>query len=142
MKILIIDDSELDCELLSHSLRSSFKRNTLYSNLPLTINSISTLNEGIQLLESENYDLIFLDLILEGDKEDSSFLESPLRALEEIKKTEIKIPIIIMTSYENPAVWLKAIQSGAQDYILKEDFSSHDLLKAIGHALEKFKLEE
>ena len=142
MKILIIDDCKIDCDLLSLNLQSAFETNSLYQNIPLEISSQLDLLQGIKQVKDSDFDLVFLDLIFDNLDKNVNFLEEPLSALKIFKDSTPLVPVIVMTSYENPLVCLQAIQEGAQDDILKGEYHGTSLLKSLGYALEKFKLEQ
>lgn len=90
--LLIVEDNEL----IRNSLVDAIKKNTLVENLHLS----TTLNEAFALLESENFNLIILDLNLP----DGSGLDL-LKTLKE-KKSNIKV-LVFSTNTHLKRVCLK-----------------------------------
>ena len=80
MKILIIDDCKIDCDLLSLNLQSAFETNSLYQNIPLEISSQLDLLQGIKQVKDSDFDLVFLDLIFENLDKNVNILEEPMSA--------------------------------------------------------------
>ncbi len=86
--------------------------------------AISQANDGslaIKLVEKQPFDLVLMDIRM--------LKVSGLEALEEIKRINPAIPVIIMTAYSSIDTAIEAIRKGAYDYLTKPlDF---DRLKLI-----------
>ena len=86
--------------------------------------AISQANDGslaIELVEKQPFDLVLMDIRM--------LKVSGLEALEEIKRINPAIPVIIMTAYSSIDTAIEAIRKGAYDYLTKPlDF---DRLKLI-----------
>ncbi|MBQ9071650.1 MAG: sporulation transcription factor Spo0A [Bacilli bacterium] len=78
--------------------------------------------EGIKKIESENYDLIILDLIMPN--------KDGLYVLEQMKKKNIHKKVIVATSYNTTEVIREVSDYGVNYYILKP-FDFDDLEKRI-----------
>ena len=114
-KILFIEDES--------ALQKTF--GDLFSQSEYTM--ISALNgvAGIRLAETENPDLILLDLIL-----------PKMHGLEVLKKLKSDpktkhIPIIILTNLEEMDRIEKALSLGATTYLIKADYSLEEVLNKI-----------
>src|SRR5258705_5354911 len=124
ISILIIEDNPADQVLL-------------YENLKCTQLSISdikiadTLAGGISLLKQQSFSLIFLDFFLP----DSSGLES----FTELAKENSKIPVVILSGLSDTQLSLKAISLGAQDFLIKGDYTDQFLEKTIIYSIERKK---
>jgi len=67
--------------------------------------------EALRKFSSEQFDGVFLDIRMpEMDG---------MQALEEIRKRDNKIPVVILTSSATQEVAVKAIAKGANEYVLK-----------------------
>ena len=112
-----------------------FEENLLSTNLPLNgIIMACTLREGIEKLKADSFSIIFLDLFLP----DSTGLDS----FSELIKVNAKIPVVIYSGLSDTQVATKAIHLGAQDFLIKGDFSISLLEKTVRYAVErKFNLE-
>ena len=100
-KVLIIDDDSQICKMLVRTIEKDGIKVT-YS---------LTLEEGIDTLNSDEFDVVLLDVNLpDGDG---------LAAIETIKENPNDPEIIIMTGYGDPEGVELAMKSGAWDYIQK-----------------------
>ena len=82
--------------------------------------------EGLRLFKKERFDLVLLDYRLPDG--------NGIEFLQEIKKENRTIPVIIMTSFNDIRTAVKAIQAGAKDYILKP-VNADELLLTMDRAL-------
>ncbi len=64
-----------------------------------------------QLKKSQDYDMIFLDW-------EMPVMDGPT-AFEEMKKMNLKIPVVMLTSKNDPLDIMKMIEAGVVDYLLK-----------------------
>ena len=80
----------------------------------------------IKFLDMKVYDLLILDLNL-GDK-------NGLHAIQEIKNNFTKLPILVLSMYDEDPYAIKSIQIGAQGY-LNKTMVSNKLLNAINTIL-------
>jgi DNA-binding response OmpR family regulator len=86
--------------------------------------------KGLELAQSENPDLILLDIIL--PKMDG------FEVLKRIKENDkiSQIPVIILTNLSDMNDIQKALDLGATTYLIKADFHIEDVLKKISEVLE------
>lgn len=85
-------------------------------------------NEAIEKLRTNYYDLLILDLKMPPDE------WGGLWALEELRKFNHKIPIIILSGEGTQNETIKALRLGAQDYVTKDKVQT-DLLQRVEMAL-------
>jgi len=126
INILLIDDDRGDRKLVEMSLKKGVQ------DIICNIYPAETLAHGIELLNSENLDLILLDLGLP----DSNGIEN----VNKIKQENANIPIIVLTGLSDEEVGVNAIKRGAIDYITKP-FKPTGLRTRIGIALQIVKLQ-
>lgn len=125
--ILLVEDNPADIFLLKKMLNAS----------SLHINSLYTTDkvmEAREALKSLHFHVTLLDLSLP----DSFGIETYL----EIKSYVKEIPVIILTGLNDASIALEALQQGAQDYLVKGEFNSDLLYRAIQYSLERKKVEE
>ncbi|MDB5200069.1 MAG: hypothetical protein JWO92_2032 [Chitinophagaceae bacterium] len=122
--ILIIEDNPGDQLLLHENLLST---NLLIADVTI----VDTLTEGINYLSRKNFSLIFLDLFLP----DSSGLES----FKELIKIKPAIPVIIYSGLSDTKIALNAITLGAQDFLIKGDYTLSLLEKTVRYSIERKK---
>lgn len=100
LKALTIDDDTSMTELLGLLLRSH----------GMEVISCNSGTKGIELARTDNPDIIILDLMMPGT--DGWDVCSTLR-------TFTKVPIAILSALDDPAVISTALDSGADDYMVK-----------------------
>ncbi|PPD57671.1 response regulator transcription factor [Dehalogenimonas etheniformans] len=102
MKILIVEDDSAIVELVSLCLRVSWPDSRIvFTGLA---------QEGIELADKENPDLIILDLGLPD--------RSGLELLKEVR-THSNVPVIILTVRDEESDVVRGLELGADDYITK-----------------------
>ncbi|MDP4264954.1 MAG: response regulator [Bacteroidota bacterium] len=122
LELLVVEDNPADLYLIKEMLRSSHL-------IIKTIYETSRLEEAYRLIESKEIHLALLDLSLP----DGSGIDSYLS----IRKVNKKIPVIILTGLQDTDVAVEAIQQGAQDYLIKGEFNSHGLSRAVQYSIER-----
>jgi len=116
-KILIVDNDEG----LVHFLTRMFVKQG---------HEVASSNDGVSGLErlgAETFDLILLDYKMPG--------LNGLETLVEIKRAQIKTPVIVMTAYGTTETAIEAMKLGAYDYLLKP-FDTEGLKRLADDALE------
>jgi two-component system, NtrC family, response regulator HydG len=68
-------------------------------------------DEGLERLRERSYDLVILDLRMEG--------RSGLSVLEEIRRSGNDVPVLMLTGYATVDTAVQALKLGADDYITK-----------------------
>ncbi len=82
---------------------------------------------GLERVESQAFDLILLDYKMPG--------LNGLETLREIKRAQIKTPVIVMTAYGTTETAIEAMKLGAYDYLLKP-FDTEGLKRLAADAME------
>jgi len=122
MKILVIDDSKEDRDLIINHIKKIEKN--------ITIEECNCLKEGLKKLSASNYDAIILDLALpETDGIDT--IETTLEHLERDNKNT---PIIVLTGLEDYSIGRKAVMLGIKEFLIKDEVQSKDLSRALTFA--------
>ena len=100
-RILVIDD-EAD-------IRESLE--TLLSLEGYSVELAQSANEGLRKVESGNYDLILLDLMMPD--------RSGMEVLREVRQRDRETPIFMLTAYGSVERAVEALKLGANDFIPK-----------------------
>jgi diguanylate cyclase (GGDEF)-like protein len=90
---------------------------------------VGTLAEAKDFLSSYRAACIVLDLTLP----DSTRLDG----LMEMKNIAPEIPVVVVTADSDRARGVKAVQAGAQDYLIKGDMDSVQLCRSVRYAVER-----
>jgi PAS domain S-box-containing protein len=120
MKILVIDDEE--------SIRYTFKE--FLTDAGYEVETVSDYDEAITHIRKNDFDLIFVDIIL-GDR-------SGIEILRDVKKRSPSTVTIIITGYPDVESASEAVRLGAFDYISKpidQEMLFHVTRKAIEHKI-------
>ena len=124
MKLLIVEDDEKIVTAISFSCKLGWPN--------VEIISAKWGQEGIDLVETENPDVVVLDLGLPD-----------IDGLEAIKRIRLfsRVPILILTVDTNEATVVQALELGANDYVFKP-FRQMELLARIKRlALERLETD-
>ena len=113
--ILVIDDEDTIRLLFMETLQE----------LGHDVLAVETSSEGLELVKSRNFDLIFLDLKMPGMD------GAELFGL--IKNVQPKVPVIIITGYPDSEIMARALAQGPFA-VMKKPFTESDIIKAV----EKF----
>jgi len=101
-KILVVDDEEKVCWAFEQFFKEEGHTTVIASNA----------QEAIEKLTSETPELVIMDVKMPGQMDG-------LDALAEMKRLDPDVYVIIMTAYGTMQTAIKAMQSGAYDYIVK-----------------------
>ncbi len=126
LKALLIEDNSGDARLL----KETFAR--VYSPL-FEITHVESLNAGLQHLAWDDFDVVFLDLSLP----DASGIETLLQ----VQAVAPNLPILVLTGIDDEELAVKAMQKGAQDYLVKGKVDKDLLVRATRYAIERKRAE-
>ncbi|MBF0477956.1 MAG: EAL domain-containing protein [Candidatus Omnitrophica bacterium] len=121
IRCLLIEDNPIDCRLIQGLLKNSV------SNIDIVFEA--NLQTAMRLVLEQNFDIILLDLMLP----DSSGIDT----LKKIVTLVPRIPVIVLTGLNDEHIALKAMRFGAQDYIVKGQFTGRILERAVQYAIER-----
>ncbi len=120
--ILVVDDEESVRTVLSQVLEGDgFK-----------VTAAATGEEALKLFKRRPFDLVIIDIVLPG--------MSGIEVLERIKRLYPAVQVIIITSHASLETAVRALRSGAYDYLFKP-FEDISLVSAVAkRAIEKISL--
>lgn len=136
LDVLLVEDNEGDARLIRHHLRSD--TSTVFE--PPDLTHVESLAAAVERLAAEPFDLVLLDLGLA----DSHGIETLERLNERIDAAEDipPHPVVVLTGLTDDETALRAIQEGAQDYLLKDKLDGALLERAIRYAMERHRQEQ
>jgi len=123
-KILIIEDNPDDFFLIQELLE--------IPEYFFDFTHAETLQNGLQLLDERNFDIILLDLGLTDSVGFSTFTKTYTHAKD--------VPIIILTGLHDSKMGIRAVREGAQDYLVKGQVDSNLMSRSIEYAIERKRL--
>ncbi len=122
VNVLLIEDNPGDARLVSEALAE-------VSSPKFNLTHVERLDDGLQRLDKEKFDVVLLDLLL---------ADSPrLGTLMEIHDQAARVPVVVLTGLEDPTVGLWVLKEGAQDYLIKGEADAEALKHSLLFAMEK-----
>src|SRR5512139_3813383 len=124
IKVLLLEDDPGDADYIRALLSETTDR--------LTVTYSDRLSSGFNHLAKDSFDVVLSDLGLP----DSQGLETFIR----IHTSYPNLPIIVLTGLHDEELAVRAVRSGAQDYLVKGRGDGGSLLKTIRYSVERQKL--
>jgi signal transduction histidine kinase len=129
-KVLLIEDNPGDARLITVMLDDARAKGMAFE-----ITWARDLSAGIEHLHGGAADVVLLDLGLPGS--------SGLETLQLLSAHGRKLPtLVVLSGLTDEDVAVQALQSGAQDYLVKGQVDSATLLRAIRYAIGRHQAEE
>ena len=101
---------------------------------PFDLKHANLLSTGLEMLAAGDIDVILLDLSLLDSRGFDTFARVHNQAPD--------VPIIVLTALADEALAVRAVQEGAQDYLVKGQAESDLLVQAMRHAIEHRQVEK
>ncbi len=122
VKILLVEDDPDDVWIMRNLLGDRWDG-------PFDLVHVEMLAPALDLCAQGGIDVLLLDLTLP----DSHGLETFLQAYAKAGN----IPIVVLTGFDDEQTAVKAVQAGAQDYLVKGQVDDNLLLRSIRYAIER-----
>jgi putative nucleotidyltransferase with HDIG domain len=126
MNILMLEDNPADARLIQELLKD-------VGGAHYHFEQADRIAGGIQRLKSNSIDIVLLDLGLK----DSQGLET----LQYLSTHVSKVPIIVMTGLDDEVTAVRAMQQGAQDYLIKGQVEGATLWRSLRYAVERKRVQ-
>jgi diguanylate cyclase (GGDEF)-like protein len=123
--VLLVEDHPDEAAVTTHVLTSAVP-------FPFAVRHVLTLQAALTELAGGGLDLVLLDLLLP----DASGIET----LERVFHATREVPVVVMTATEDEDLAIRAVQSGAQDYLVKGSMVPRALSRTLRHAIERHRL--
>ncbi|MEZ7767352.1 response regulator [Haemophilus parahaemolyticus] len=118
MRILLVEDDKMIAEAVSNGLKTA----------RYAVDWVNNGNTAEQALNSQQYDLVLLDLGLPG--------QDGLQVLKHLRQDKNNTPVLIVTARDDLDSRLAGLDGGADDYIIKP-FDLSELLARIRAVLRR-----
>jgi PAS domain S-box-containing protein len=125
-KILLIEDNPDDAELMKRRLAKS-------PNAKFTVTAVKTLHEALAELERDTPDLIISDLGLP----DSHGLDTVRNILSKAPR----LPLVVLSGFDDEVTAVKAVKAGAQDYMVKGQLEGIYMERSLFYAMERSRMQ-
>ena len=124
-QLLLVEDNRSQAKIMERMLADG--------NVELDVVHVATLAEAKSFLGGSRAACIVLDLTLPD--------AGRLDGLMEIKNVAPEVPVVVVTADDDAARGVKAVQAGAQDYLIKGDMDSTQLCRSVRYAIERGRAE-
>jgi PAS domain S-box-containing protein len=122
IRIAVIDDDEDDYFIIKDYIQGIEGGNFI-------IDWLNEYQTAIDKIRTRSYHLYFVDYRLGN--------ETGLELLQEAAAMQCDQPIVLLTGKGNKAIDIKAMQSGATDYLVKSDLNTEKLERCIRYSLDR-----
>jgi diguanylate cyclase len=123
--VLLVEDNPGDARLVQELVSETGSQFDLFH--------VATLTDARQHLMTEGADCVLLDLSLP----DADRLEAPMQ----LRAAAPDVPIVILSGLQDELLAIKAVQEGAQDYLVKGRVDGAAIGRSITYAAERKALE-
>jgi diguanylate cyclase (GGDEF)-like protein/PAS domain S-box-containing protein len=127
LNILLVEDNIGDARLIEVLLAEE-------AGQDLTLTHVMRLGDAVEKLRAARYDVVLLDLSLP----DSHGLETVVA----LRRQAGNIPVVVLSGMDNEQVALRALQSGAEDYLVKGRADGNLIKRSILYALERHRIRQ
>src|SRR6266852_2533433 len=125
--VLLIEDNPGDVRLIREMLAEG--EDALFE-----LACVGRLSQGLEYLATRSASLVLLDLSLPDSYGFDTFLK--------VYAHSPKVPIIVLTGYDDQTVALSAVKTGAQDYLVKGKLDRELLLRSMQYSIERKRYQE
>ncbi len=123
----MIEDNFKDVRLIQEMLKE-------VSNFIFEFKQAERLEEGLEYLKNDKFDILLLDLNLPDSTGFNTFIKA--------RDSKSKVPIVILSGAADEETAIEAVHEGAQDYLMKGEVDGKLLARSIFYAIERKKAEE
>jgi len=122
IRILIVDDDEDDYFIISDCIKE-------IEGSKFVIDWCSDYDEALEKIRNRRYHIYFVDYRLRH--------HTGLELLQEVCNEEFNDPVVLLTGKGNKDIDVKAMQSGATDYLIKSELNTEKLERCIRYSLDR-----
>jgi len=127
VKVLLVEDNPDHARLLRRMLIEP-------GSLETELTHVERMSEAEKHLARHAVDIIVIDLALPDAQ--------GLGAVRRAHAAAPRVPIIVLTGLDDESLSVKALQEGAQDYLIKGQIDACGLMRALRYAIERKSMEE
>ena len=122
IRVLLVEDNPLHAHLLQGFLKE-------LGHPPFPVRWVTSLEEGLKAAGEEDFEVVLLDLVLP----DSQGLETFLRW----KSAAPQLPVVVLTGLDDMELATRAVENGAQDYLIKNQINRALLSRSLRYTAER-----
>lgn len=103
----------------------------------MEVDHFVTAEEAYAAFQINDYDIVLTDVVLEGQMSGSALV----RALRSLESSKARVPILVMSGYEDDTRKIELLRSGANDYVSKPTLDEELLARLNNHLTSKKMLD-
>ncbi len=124
IKILYVED-DMDHAVLIRELLEKIK------NVHYKLTHVQRFDEALLEIDNEDYDIVLLDLSLPD--------EQGVNTVARVCEQAPDIPVVVISGTDDETMAIKALQKGADEYLVKGKVKSHSLSRILRYAIMRHK---
>jgi len=121
IKVLLIENNQLDARLIQEMLAQE-------KSIQFKLKCVDCLSRGLKSLAKGGIDVVLLDLCLPENK--------GLSTVSKVHTQAPQVAIVVQTVLTDELTAVKALQKGAQDYLIKGSVNSDLLVRSLRYSIE------
>ncbi|YAF95868.1 MAG: ATP-binding protein [Nodularia sp. CChRGM 3473] len=125
LRILVVDDDEAD--------RMTVRRALTQAGVCMELFEVGDGHDALSALRNSPYDCVFLDYRLPD--------QDGLTLIQKLRSSEIKVPLVVLTSQGDEQIAVELMKAGATDYLSKSRVCSETLAQVLRHAIRVHRAE-
>ncbi len=125
VRILLVEDDPDDVWVMRNLLGDRWDG-------PFELSHVELLSAGLERVRDTAFDVVLLDLSLPDSQGLETFFTMHAHAAD--------VPIVVLSGYDDESTAVKAVQAGAQDYLVKGQVDDNLLVRSIRYAIERTRL--
>ncbi len=129
LRVLLIEDEQVDAMHVRRCLHALSTEEQNY-----TLEHSTTLGEGLERLSKKESDVLLLDLNLPDALDTGTVAQA--------RERDPDVPLVVLTGQDDDAIALRALDEGAQDYLVKSEVTPSLLRRALRYAIERKRLQQ
>ena len=122
IQILLVEDDPDDVWVMRNLLGDRWDG-------PFKLTHVELLSAGLERVSDFTFDIILLDLSLPDSQGLETFYTMHERAAD--------VPIVVLSGYNDESIAVRAVQAGAQDYLVEGQVDDNLLVRSIRYAIER-----
>lgn len=127
LNILLIEDNDKDAQLIKDLLDMKRKDSWRMARA-------RELGKALGMLRDQDFDVVVMDLFLPDS--------IGISTLQKFVAQNAALPVIILANMKDESVAMSAIREGAQDYLVKGQFTADIFIRAVQYAVERKKIDQ
>jgi DNA-binding response OmpR family regulator len=124
--ILLVEDNDIDARVITQSFAQAGEGR-------FSITRATRLNEALERLRADRFDLVLLDFVLPDSEGLSTFSA--------VQQQAGGVPIVALTGMSDESIGIEAVRLGAQDFLVKGQVQPRELQRAVQYAIERHKVQ-